>query len=95
MRDIIIKNSDRFKSVFVTVNMLLPLKATMTGKNALLAMVLKKSNELYKTEKELERALAGLYDTTIDVNVEKLDNIYNIQICMELLNGKYMVHHFF
>lgn len=90
MRDIIIKNSDRFKSVFVTVNMLLPLKATMTGKNALLAMVLKKSNELYKTEKELERALAGLYDTTIDVNVEKLDNIYNIQICMEILNGKYM-----
>ena len=52
MRDIIIKNSDRFKSVFVTVNMLLPLKAAMTGKNALLAMVLKKSNELYKTEKE-------------------------------------------
>ena len=90
MRDIIIKNSDRFKSVFVTVNMLLPLKATMTGKNALLAMVLKKSNEQYKTEKELERALAGLYGTTIDVNVEKLDNIYNIQICMELLNGKYM-----
>ena len=43
MKDIIIKNSDRFKSVFVTVNMLLPLKATMTGKNALLAMVLKKS----------------------------------------------------
>lgn len=90
MRDIIIKNSDRFKSVFVTVNMLLPLKATLTGKNALLAMVLKKSNELYKTEKELERALANLYDTTIDVNVEKLDNIYNIQICMELLNGQYM-----
>jgi len=90
MRDIIIKNSDRFKSVFVTVNMLLPLKATMTGKNALLAMVLKKSNGLYKKEKELERALAGLYDTTIDINVEKLDNLYNIQICMELLNGKYM-----
>ena len=90
MRNIIIKNSERFKSVFVTVNLLLPLEADKTGKNALLAMVLKKSNELYKTEKELERALASLYDTTIDVNVEKLDNLYNIQICMELLNGKYM-----
>ena len=90
MRNIIIKNSDRFKSVFVSVNMLLPLEADKTGKNALLAMVLKKSNELYKTEKELERALAKLYDTTIDVNVEKLDNLYNIQICMELLNGDYM-----
>ena len=90
MRNIIIKNSDRFKSVFVSVNMLLPLEADKTGKNALLAMVLKKSNELYKTESQLERALAKLYDTTIDVNVEKLDNLYNIQICMELLNGDYM-----
>jgi len=90
MRNIIIKNSDRFKSVFVTVNMLLPLEADKTGKNALLAMVLKKSNELYKTEKELERALASLYDTTIDVNIEKLDNLYNIQIGMEALNGNYM-----
>jgi len=90
MKNIIIKNSDRFKSVLVSVNLLLPLTADKTGKNALLAMVLKKSNELYKTEKELERILASLYDTTIDVNVEKLDNLYNIQISMELLNGSYM-----
>ncbi len=90
MNNIIIKNSDRFKSVFVSVNLLLPLEGDKTGKNTLLAMVLKKSNELYKTEKELERALASLYDTSLDVNVEKLDNLYNIQIGMELLNGNYM-----
>ena len=90
MKNIIIKNSDRFKSVFVSVNLLLPLEADKTGKNALLAMVLKKSNKLYKTEKEMERVLASLYDTTIDVNVEKLDNLYNIQIGMELLNENYM-----
>lgn len=92
MKNIIIKNSDRFKSVFVSVNMLLPLEGDKTGKNALLAMVLKKSNNLYKTEKELERALASLYDTRMEVNVEKLDNLYNIQIGMKLLNGQYMSH---
>ena len=92
MKNIIIKNSDRFKSVFVSVNLLLPLEGDKTSKNALLAMVLKKSNMLYKTEKELERALAGLYDTTMDVNVEKLDNLYNIQIGMEILNANYMSH---
>ncbi len=90
MRNIIIKNSDRFKSVFVSVNLLLPLEVDKTGKNALLAMVLKKSNGLYKTEKELERVLASLYDTTLDVNVEKLDNLYNIQFGIEMLNGQYM-----
>jgi len=90
MKNIIIKNSDRFKSVFVSVNLLLPLEADKTGKNALLAMVLKKSNKLYKTEKELERALASLYNTTMDVNVEKIDNLYNIQIDVGFLNKKYM-----
>ena len=44
MENIIIRNSDRFKSVFVSVNLLLPLKGSDAGKNALLAMVLKKSN---------------------------------------------------
>ena len=90
MKNIIVKNSSRFKSVFVSVNMLLPLEADKTGKNALLAMVLKKSNKLYKTEKEMERTLASLYDTTMDINVEKLDNLYNIQLAVEFLNKKYM-----
>lgn len=90
MKNIIISNNSRFKSVFVSVNLLLPLEGDKTGKNALLAMVLKKSNELYKSEKDLEKALAKLYDTSIDVNIEKLDNLYNIQINMEMLNGEYM-----
>lgn len=90
MKNIIVKDSSRFKSVLVSVNMLLPLEADKTGKNALLAMVLKKSNRLYKTEKELERVLASLYDATMDINVEKLDNLYNIQLAIEFLNQKYM-----
>lgn len=90
MKNIIIENSDRFKSVSVAVNLLLPLNGIDNSKNALLAMVLKKSNELYKNEKELQRELAKLYDTTLDVNVEKIDNLYNIQFYMEVLNIKYM-----
>jgi len=90
MRNIIVKDSNRFKSVFVTVNLLMPLEADKTGKNALLAMILKKSNELYQTEKELDRALAELYNTTIDVGVEKLGDLYNIQISMEFLNSEYL-----
>lgn len=90
MKNIIIKNSDRFKSVFVSVNLLLPLKEEETGKNALLAMILKKSNKLCATEKELNIKLANLYNTSLDINVEKTDNLYNIQCSMELLNIEYM-----
>lgn len=90
MRNIIVLNDNKFKSVFVGVNMFLPLDGKTNSKNALLAKILKKGSSLYKTEKELEIALAKLYDTKIDVNLEKIDNMYNICFGMELLNIKYM-----
>lgn len=90
MRNIIVENSDRFKSVFVGINMLLPLNGETNSKNALLAMVLKKTSNLFESEKELERTLANLYNTSIDVSVERINEIYNIQFGMELLNVKYM-----
>lgn len=90
MKNIIINNSDRFKSVFVGVNLLLPLTGEENSKNALLAMVLKKSCSKFESQKDLDRTLAGLYDTNLDMSVEKLDNLYNIQCNMELLNIEYM-----
>lgn len=90
MKNIIVKNDNRFKSVFVTVNLLLPLVEDNMGKNALLALVLKKSSSKYKTEKELERALAKSYNASLDVFVEKVNNLYKISFGMEFLNAKYI-----
>ncbi len=90
MKNIIVKNDNRFKSVFVTVNLLLPLVKDNMGKNALLALVLKKSSSKYKTEKELERALAKSYNASLDVFLEKVNNLYKISFGMEFLNAKYI-----
>lgn len=90
MKNIIIRNSNRFKSVFVQVNLLLPLIANETGKNALLAMVLKKNNSKFKTERELERKLASLYNTSFGASVEKINDYYNISFGLEMLNVKYI-----
>ena len=90
MKNIIINSNNRFKSVFVSANFLLTLDSKMASKNALLAMILKKSNSKYKTEKDLERKLAKLYDTSIDVNVEKITGLYNISFGIEFLNTSYM-----
>ncbi len=89
MKNIIIRNSNRFKSVFAQVNLLLPLTASETSKNALLAMLLKKANSRYKTEKELDTKLAELYNTSFGVGVEKIKNMYNITFGLEILNVKY------
>ncbi len=89
MKNIIIRNSNRFKSVFAQVNMLLPLTADNMSKNALLAMMLKKSNSKYKTERELERKLAELYNTSFGAGVGKVANMYDITFGIEILNVKY------
>lgn len=90
MKNIIIRNSNRFKSVFAQVNLLLPLTASETGKNALLAMVLKRNNSKFKTERELERKLASLYNTSFGASVEKINDYYNISFGLEMLNEKYI-----
>ena len=65
MKNIIVKHDNRFKSVFVSINFLLPLAKDEMSKNALLDMVLKKSSSRYKTEKELEKALSKIYNASI------------------------------
>ena len=90
MNNIIVRNSNRFKSIFVSVNLILPLEAKLNSRNALLAEILEKGNALYKTKKELETELASLYNTNLETNVEKIDNWYNIRFGMELLNVNFM-----
>lgn len=89
MKSIIIKNN-KFKSVFVSLNLLVPLKAEEMSKNALLAMVLTKACNKYKTEKELQRELAKLYNTKLRISVGKYNGKYNIGFEMEIINKKYI-----
>lgn len=89
MKSIII-NNEKFKSIFVSVNLLLPLRAEDMSKNALLAMVLKKACDKYRTEKELQRELSGLYNMKLASSVEKYNGVYNISFEMELINKKYI-----
>lgn len=90
MKNIIVKHDNRFKSVFVSINFLLPLAKKEMSKNALLAMVLKKSSSRYKTEKELEKALSKIYNASIEMFVEKLNNLYKLSIGVEVLNVRYL-----
>lgn len=83
---IITNKNEKFKSIFVSINFLLPLVKEDMSKNALIAMLLKKG----KNEKETERELANLYSAKLYTNVEKLDNNYNLQIILEILNEKYI-----
>lgn len=90
MRNIIEQCDEKFKSVFVSINFLMPLKASEMSKNTLIAMVLKKACAKYKTEKELEKKLTGLYNTSIGIDVNKYDKLYKIEFNIEIINKKYI-----
>lgn len=88
--NIICINDEKFKSIFVSVNFIRKLNREETGKNALLASILKKGTNKLKSEKELELELSRLYYSTIDVNVDKIGGLYNVEFGAEFINKKYI-----
>jgi len=77
---------EKFKSVFVSINFLTPLDAKNMSKNALLASVMKKGNNKYKTEKEINRKLSKMYDAIIDIAQEKYKDYINFKVQFEYIN---------
>lgn len=87
MNNVISKNVDKFKSVFVSVNFFLPLVKENASRNALLALVMKKANKYYESEKDLERALTSLYDAKLDIDIDKFSNSLCLKYTLECING--------
>ena len=87
MNNVISKNIDKFKSVFVSVNFFLPIDELTASRNALLALVMKKSSSVFASEKELERKLASLYDARLDVDIDKFSNSLCLKYTIECING--------
>lgn len=89
MNKILIKDN-KFKSLIISVNYILPLIEEEVGKNALVALILQQGCDKYKSEKEIEIALAALYNAAISVNIEKLGDNYSITFSLDILNKKYI-----
>lgn len=90
MNRIIVNKNEKFKSVFVSINFLLPQIEEDMSKNALISIILKKG----KSEKELIKSLANLYSAKLDTSVEKIGDYYNLQIVLEILNENYIAKDF-
>ncbi|MDD2627409.1 MAG: insulinase family protein [Clostridia bacterium] len=87
---VILINDNKFKGIFLSVNLMRPLNVNENSKNALVASILKRGNEKHLTEKDLEERLAELYSSKIDINVERCGGIYNIEFSAEIINKKFI-----
>ena len=83
-------NSEKFKSVYFSINFTMPVNKRQISENALLSAVLGKSNKKFKTQKEIQMYLYSLYGANFDIGIEKFGDLYNIEFRGECINKKYL-----
>ena len=85
-------NSEKFKSIYFSINFTMPVNKRQISENALLSAVLGKSNKKFKTQKEIQMYLYSLYGANFDIGIEKFGDLYNIEFRGECINKKYVVN---
>ena len=83
-------NSEKFKSIYFSINFTMPVNKRLISENALLSAVLGKSNKKFKTQKEIQMYLYSLYGANFDIGIEKFGDLYNIEFRGECINKKYL-----
>lgn len=84
-------NSEKFKSIYISYNFTMNVRDTkIFSYNAILGALMAKSSNKYKTQKEIEKYLNGLYGTIYDVNIEKYGDLYNLEFRTEFINKKFI-----
>lgn len=83
-------NKEKFKSIYFSINFTLPVKKEEISKNSLLASMLAKSCEKYKTQKDIQQYLYSLYGSNFDIGIEKFGDLYNIEVRCECINKNYL-----
>lgn len=83
-------NSEKFKSIYFSINFTMPVNKRQISESALLSAVLGKSNKKFKTQKEIQMYLYSLYGANFDIGIEKFGDLYNIEFRGECINKKYL-----
>ena len=90
MDNIYIINNEKFNSIYFSINFTSNANKKEMSENAVLASILSKSCEKYKTEKEIQEYLYSLYGSNFNIGVEKFGDLYNIEFRGECINENYL-----
>lgn len=83
-------NNNKFKSMYFSINFTMMLDKKEISENAVLSLVMAKSCDKYKSQKEIVQYLYSLYGANFDVNIEKFGDLYNLEFRAECINKKYL-----
>ncbi|WP_457942147.1 EF-P 5-aminopentanol modification-associated protein YfmF [Caproiciproducens sp. LBM24188] len=80
---------DRFKTVRVSVNFMLPLEKSMAASNAILPFLLSRASREYPDFTKLSERLEELYGAQIDADVQKLGDVQLLSIYASGIADRY------
>lgn len=83
-------NNSKFKSIYFSINFTMESDKKEISQNSLLASILGKSCEKYKTQKEMQKKLYSLYGANFDIGIEKFGDLYNIEFRCECINKEFL-----
>ena len=75
MNKIYVNGSNKFKSTLVSINYLLDVNKEEISYFSVLASLLGKYTKRFKSPKEIEKHLMGLYNAIFDINTQKVGDI--------------------
>lgn len=83
-------NTDKFKTILISVYIIRPLMKDEATKNALLPLVLKRGTKNYDSSLKIQKRLEELYGTNLNVNVDKKGEKQLIRFTMEFPSSIYV-----
>lgn len=82
--------TEKFKTVRLFVRFSTKHQKAVASKRALLTNLLETNSFNYPTQTKLSEKLADLYGASFGLNVSKKGNIHQVNLMMNLVNGKYI-----
>ncbi len=83
-------NDDRFKTMRISVNMMLPLKEETVSGNAILPFMLKNSCKKYPSFSKMNKRLAELYGAQVYPAVRKMGDVQVLSLCAVCIDDRYV-----
>lgn len=84
-------NDDKFKSIYISYNFTFEVKDESDFSNSVvLAALMSKTSNKYRTLKEKNRYLNSLYGASFFVNTQRFGDLYNIEFSIEYINKEFL-----
>ena len=83
-------NTNKFKSNLIAMFLSIPLKREDVTKNSLLASVLRRGCEKYKTQEEISKKLEEMYGAEFNCGLDKLGKNHVLKFYIESINDEFL-----